>query len=251
MKRCAFCKFATDDERGFAQHMNDVHGWGKAPPASTAAAPTSTAPSSHRPERKRVEYDDRAKLERERAAMVSSGWLAEAEAEMGVSGKVEVEWVRGIPSSATRHEYVAKGYNGQLVVRERTIVINRKAVMGFVSHPTSGEKEIQIDSIHAVQVKKPGLTVGFIQFSLSGGVESGRGVMDATRDENTVTFHSNYEAFAKAKQLVEQRMSALRMSSRAPEISVMDELAKLAELHRNGVVTDEEFAQKKKQLLGL
>jgi hypothetical protein len=244
MKRCSLCKFESEDERGFSQHMSDVHAWGK-------VRTVVPAPTARRPERKRVEYDSRPKLERERSAMVSAGWSPETEAEVGVSGKVEVEWVRGLPISVTRQEYVAKGYNGQLIVRERTIVINRKAVVGFLSHPTSGEKEIQIGSIHAVQVKKPGLTVGFIQFSVSGGVESRRGVMDATRDENTVTFRSNYEAFAKAKQLVEQRMAELRAPSRAPEASAMDELAKLAELHRNGVVTDEEFAQKKKQLLGL
>jgi hypothetical protein len=37
----------------------------------------------------------------------------------------------------------------------------------------------------------------------------------------------------------------------APQESYMQELEKLAELHERGILTDEEFAAKKKQLLGL
>src|SRR5438105_1329314 len=92
MKRCSFCKFETGDERAFSQHMTDVHGWGTSPTQSPKPAP------ARRPERKRVEYGNRSQLEQERDSMASTGWSPESEAEMGVSGKVEVEWVRGVPN---------------------------------------------------------------------------------------------------------------------------------------------------------
>src|SRR5438309_1063922 len=79
-----------------------------------------------------------------------------------------------------------KGRNGQLEVTSNAVVIRRAGVMGFMSHPTKGEKSIPLESITAIQLKKPGLTAGYIQFSIAGGLEARGGVFDATRDENTI-----------------------------------------------------------------
>jgi len=51
----------------------------------------------------------------------------------------------------------------------------------------------------------------------------------------------------------EQGGGDTRSESAAPSemMSELDELEKLAELHNEGILTDEEFAAKKKQILGL
>ena len=78
-----------------------------------------------------------------------------------------------------------------------------------------GEKTIPLKSITSIQLKKPGMTNGYIQFGILGGIESKSGVFNATKDEN----------------------------------SVADELLKLKQLLDLGVITDDEFEQQKSKLL--
>jgi len=148
-------------------------------------------------------------------------------------------------------EFVAKGINGQLTVKARSVVVARKGALGFMTQGLKGEKEIPIDQITAVQFKKAGMTSGYIQLTISGGVESKGGVFSAGNDENTVMFVKKSQAdFEKAKSLIEERRSRPGAAA-APATSNLDEISKLADLKAKGIITDEEFAAKKKQLLGL
>lgn len=95
------------------------------------------------------------------------------------------------------------------------VVITRKGVINFVNQGIKGEKTIPLKSITSIQLKKPGMTNGYIQFGILGGIESKSGVFNATKDEN----------------------------------SVADELLKLKQLLDLGVITDDEFEQQKSKLL--
>ena len=57
----------------------------------------------------------------------------------------------------------------------------------------------------------------------------------------------------KAKEVIEEKRRLLVRGVNQPVSApdVYDELGKLAALHDKGVVNDDEFAAKKKQLLGL
>lgn len=122
------------------------------------------------------------------------------------------------------------------------------------------EKTIPIRNVSSVEVKKPGGFVGFIQFSIAGGKSrdssytfSG-GAMDAVKDENSVIFNGseNYEIALKVKAYVEAwSANPQRAQSPSAAVSPADEIRKLKALLDEGVLTAEEFAQKKKQLLGL
>lgn len=82
-----------------------------------------------------------------------------------------------------------KGVTGRVEVDEDFVTIRRKGALAKANYGfTRGEKRIPIASITAVQFKKPGLTNGYIQFTVPGGIESHRGVLDATKDENSVVF---------------------------------------------------------------
>jgi hypothetical protein len=83
-----------------------------------------------------------------------------------------------------------KGVGGQMAVDEHWVTIHRKGTLAKVNQGLKGEKRIPLKNITAVQIKKPGLTNGYIQFSLAGGNESTRGVFGATKDENSVMFTS-------------------------------------------------------------
>jgi hypothetical protein len=116
--------------------------------------------------------------------------------------------------------------------------------------------------VTSVEVKKPGGFVGFIQFSIAGGnardssyTMSG-GAFDAVKDENSIVFNGNdkYEIALKIKAFVESWSPVDRQppnAARALPVSAADEIRKLKALVDEGILTEAEFTQKKKQLLGL
>lgn len=144
----------------------------------------------------------------------------------------------------------AEGYTGWVRLEGERVVIRKKLLYGA----TKGEKSIPIAAISAVQFKPAGgLNNGFIQFAYSGAKECTGGVFAATKDENSVVFTGRQEAaFAALRDEVLRRQSAGQAQSAAPATaSAADEIERFAALREKGLLTDEEFQAKKRQLLGL
>ncbi|MGO6789213.1 DUF4429 domain-containing protein [Rhizobium ruizarguesonis] len=142
-----------------------------------------------------------------------------------------------------------EGVGGAIELYEDSITIRRKGALAFITHGLSGDKSIPFKSITAVQFKKAGFFAnGYIQFSIAGGLESKKGIWDATSDENTVMFSSDaQESFIKLKTYIEARISAQHEGSAT--FSPADELAKFAALRDQGIITPDEFNQKKRAIL--
>lgn len=125
-----------------------------------------------------------------------------------------------------------------------------------MSKGLKGDKEIPIRNITSVQMKEAGmLTNGYIQLSLLGGSESRGGLMDAPTDENSVVFNKKQmDQFVAFKQKLDSLMTAAHA---APAVTVQsaispaEEIGKLAALRDQGILTQQEFDEKKRQLLGL
>lgn len=120
----------------------------------------------------------------------------------------------------------------------------------------NGGKHINIADITAIQFKEPGgVSVGFIQFTFPGSGESKQGVRDALNDENSILVSPQNLAVAKEiVTYIENRRKELRQPASTTivnSLSPADELKKFKELLDCGVITQEEFDAKKKQLLGL
>ncbi len=154
----------------------------------------------------------------------------------------------------------AKGYNGQLHFDGEFVTITRE---GFVARGTFGrsEKRLHISQISAVQWKSPGFTLGFIEFTLSGGNERhsqmGRQSQDQAKNENAVVVTKKNAADllvvreAVEKAIAEQHQAPAPVA--APAASANDmaaQLRQLGELHAAGVLTDAEFTAAKSRLLG-
>ncbi|MEP6785932.1 MAG: SHOCT domain-containing protein [Sphingomonadales bacterium] len=111
-----------------------------------------------------------------------------------------------------------------------------------------GEKRIAYSSITAIQVKEATAAIsGYIQFSILGGLESQRGIWDASKDENSVLFTvQQMPVFQRLRECVEAKTAApARNSTSSSNTSLAEELAKLAALRDQGVLTDQEFASSK------
>lgn len=148
------------------------------------------------------------------------------------------------------------GRNGGTVeLLDTILVIRRSGVASFLTQGLKGEKRIPYASVSSVQFKEAGFTTGYIQFGVTGGIESGRGIWDATTDENTVLFVKEAaDEFRQLRDIVEERMATARNGPSTPSITspvnIAEELTRLADLRDRGVLTGEEFAQQKARLLG-
>jgi hypothetical protein len=136
------------------------------------------------------------------------------------------------------------------------LTIRRKGILSLINQGLKGEKTIPYSGISAVQLKKPGLTNGYIQFTVIGGNESKRGVFAATKDENTVMFSgiNTYKEMITLKKIVERKISELHIPTSSTQLeseSGFSKIKELKELFDSGALTEEEFTSKKKQILGI
>lgn len=153
-------------------------------------------------------------------------------------------------------KFELKGVNGQLTVYDDKVVIERKGALGFLTQGLAGAKTIPMATIQSVQFKKGGAMVnGYLQFGVLGGREKQGGAFNAAGDENTVMLAAKYNETAQAiKDFVENEI----LERSKPQAAVIqqatssaDELKKFKDLLDSGIITQEEFDTKKKQLLGL
>jgi len=151
-----------------------------------------------------------------------------------------------------------EGVNANLLLLEDRVRIQRREEKTFLNQGFRSEREILLSQIVSVGFRKATtLGNGFIQFVLSGGREAVD--PDVARDENTILFRSARQAeFERIKAAIEMRKSAARAvlpqyqpqpQPRAP--SYIEELEQLASLRDKGVITEDEFAAKKRQILGI
>lgn len=149
----------------------------------------------------------------------------------------------------------AKGVGGQLTLYEDRVVISRKGGLAKLSHGLKGEKEILITSITTIQLKNPGaFTNGYIQFGILGGNESLGGIIEATKDENSVVFTKKHqddflfikEKVFELKKTLDQSLTGVTIA----EKSDAEKIAEFAGLRDQGIITEDEFQSKKKELLG-
>ena len=141
--------------------------------------------------------------------------------------------------------------NGSVELTETHVIIRRKGVRAFLTQGLKGEKRIPFTSITSVQFKAAGLTNGYIQFGVLGGIESKGGIFSATSDENTVMFTKRVgDQFAQLRDSVERLSSIARGGDReAEKPNALAELAQLADLKERGFLTEAEFAEQKARLL--
>lgn len=150
--------------------------------------------------------------------------------------------------------YTMKGVQDLLEVFEDRVTITPKGVLGFLNKGIKGTKEIPFTSIVAVQFKEAGAVFsGYFQFTIPGGNESRGGIFAATKDENTFMF-AHAKNNAMAKEIKEYINGAIRRSRTpqvaVPAINLSDELQKLVQLKKQGVLSEDEFQAAKKKLIG-
>lgn len=157
-------------------------------------------------------------------------------------------------------EVSAKGHNGTVSFDGDFVTIARKGGLARMTIG-KGDKRIPVHSITAVQWKPPGAVMnGFIAFTLGGGNEGksrfGSQTIDATKDENAVIVTKKQaDDFLRLRNAIEAAIAERGRPQPAQVIhqqadSPLDQLKQLGELRDAGVLSEEEFAAKKAEILG-
>ena len=151
----------------------------------------------------------------------------------------------------------AAGYNGTMILADNKITITRKSagLLTKMVQGLQGDKTIAIQQVTAVQLKEAStLLRGYLRLSINGRDPVG-GLTEAVKDENAVIFDKKAnQEFAAMRDAIQAQIDAHYARASQPAVaapSAADELEKFAGLHAKGLITDEEFAAKKKQILGL
>lgn len=156
-----------------------------------------------------------------------------------------------------------KGTNGTVVVYEDKVIIKRKGLFALASQGIKGDTTFFYSNLSGVDYKKPGLTNGYIRFVAAGTVtqNSKTGLFstptDSAQDPNTVILRAfNRKMPAQSEELYNLIMKKIdevqsKQNTTMPAISSAEEIAKFKQLLDQGIITQEEFDAKKKQLLGL
>ena len=155
--------------------------------------------------------------------------------------------------------WVAKGINGQAILLEDRIRIERKGAWSFVTYGLRGTKEILISEISSVEYKDAGsMLSGYILFLYRGGRDVRSSVFSddsITNNENSVMFiKESQPAFDTLRSMLNDRLEEYHKPHQVvvvqQESSRLDELKKLGELRDSGVITADEFEAEKARLLG-
>lgn len=154
--------------------------------------------------------------------------------------------------------YDLEGARGRhLEVYEDKVVITTKISFGafIAGNISDGEKTIYYVDCIGVQFKRSGMQLGYLQLETASGIMNNR--QNNFFNENSFTFDGSKLSNEKMEEVadyVRKRVDEAKRQKNAPvavPVSNADELKKYKELLDMGVITQEEFDQKKKQLLGL
>lgn len=125
------------------------------------------------------------------------------------------------------------GYNGSIEVFDTTLLIEREGMEAFFSNGLKGNKEIYLNKISSIQIKKSGLlSKGYIHFGFSEGSENKNSSFIPDTDKNTVLFSDDKEEdFLNLKSFIEKKIKALNNENQTNSYSL--EIAKRMKEHLN------------------
>ncbi len=168
--------------------------------------------------------------------------------------------VKEDPVKAEDTVYSLDGVRGRHIdIYENKVVLTVKVSVGslLTGNVTDGEKTIYFSDCIGVQYKKSGLSIGYLQFETAGGLMNNKA--NNFFNENTFTWDTTKQSNEKMQEVAaycKKRVDEIKSqknvaTSVVQQISPADELRKYKDHLDSGIITQEEFNAKKKQLLGL
>lgn len=157
---------------------------------------------------------------------------------------------------------VVKGRNGIVTAFEDRIEISRKNIVGFLTQGLKGVRIIRFEDMTSIEAKTPGLmSNGYIQFIINPELAAIQKVgligtsNESMRDPNAVVFSTisknKIKEFTDLRDFSLSRIAYYQGLTSTQLGSGLNDLSKLKQLLDDGVITQEDFDAKKKQILGI
>ena len=106
--------------------------------------------------------------------------------------------------------YALKGVNSKLEVYEDKVSLTPSGLLGLLDKGIRGTKTIPFSSITAMELKKPGVTSGYLRFTIQGGTEKSDGLLAMGQDDNAFLFIKQLDQVVEIKNYIENRNESLR-----------------------------------------
>ena len=167
---------------------------------------------------------------------------------------------KGLQNATNGSVYSIDGVRGKHIdIYENKCIIKSKVTFGslLASNATDGEKTIYYKDCVGIQFKPSKFTIGYLQFETASGMMNNGG--SNFFGENSFTFDTTVISNEKMEEIanyVRKKIDEIKTAGDRPStivnaISPAEELKKMKELLDLGIISQEEFDAKKKQLLGL
>jgi hypothetical protein len=148
----------------------------------------------------------------------------------------------------------ANGLNARVLLFKDSVRIKAVGLRSLLSGASKVEKDILISQIVGLQFKKAGvLANGYIEFELQRWHEKSDKESEHDVEDVVISFKPGQQkAFEAFREMLVANMTSAGVA-KAPSAATtdLDQLDKLASLRDRGIITEQEFGLKKKQLLGL
>lgn len=151
------------------------------------------------------------------------------------------------PNGAVFHIDGARGRKIDIYPTKCVITVDVTVGSVLTNNSTDGEKTIYYCDCIGLQFKKPGITLGYLQFETAASLSNN--TTSNFFNENTFTYeesHINAHCMEIIVNYVKQQLERIKMLS---VYSAADELKKLKELLDCGALTESEFQKQKEKLL--
>lgn len=151
--------------------------------------------------------------------------------------------------------------NGILIVYEDRVIISRKTALGFFSQGLKGDKTFFYKDLSSIEYKKPSIFAnGYIKFVTAGTNEVkqnigflGNTTLEASKDSNALILRAFNKDIPKESEeiynFILKRIREYKTNNIQHNISNADEIMKFKKLLDEGIITKEEFENKKQELL--
>lgn len=148
---------------------------------------------------------------------------------------------------------LTNGWESTLTILDDCVELEHKSMAAVIAGIPRGKKTLFYDDFTSVEFKPTGfMSYGYIQFNVPGHKQRKD---NPAFDEYSFAVEKKYES--QARELYEKILENKRNSKSSGgttvinQVSTADEILKLKQLLDAGVLTQDEFDAKKKQLLGL
>ncbi|MBR2715095.1 MAG: SHOCT domain-containing protein, partial [Ruminococcus sp.] len=150
-------------------------------------------------------------------------------------------------------EFIGPRGRSLLVYEDKCVFIKKGTYGTLIGKTADNEKTIYYHDVVGVKYKRVNNTNGYLQLQTASNIT--RLNSDDYYDDNTFPFGPDIEDEVKiAAEYIQEKVNNAKTRSTVVAtgpISAADEIKKFKELLDMGVITQEEFDAKKKQLLGL